>query len=68
MPRKKMLYIEFKTDQNDRGPAWIGLAALSGSGRTIYFNTIRLLPSKKQMLPGFMKWKMSNEKCVTNVL
>lgn len=38
MANQKMLYIELKTNQSDRGPAWIGLATLSGSGRTIYFN------------------------------
>jgi len=38
MARQEMLYIELKSDSNDRGPAWIGLATLSGSGRTVYFN------------------------------
>ena len=38
MPRQKMLYIELKSNSADQGPAWIGLATLSGSGRTIYFN------------------------------
>ncbi len=33
-----MLYIELKTDSNDRGPAWIGLAKLSKSGKTVFFN------------------------------
>ena len=31
-------YIELKTNQNDRGPAWIGRVQLSRSGRTVYFN------------------------------
>lgn len=38
MARLKMLYIELKSDLSDRGPAWIGLAKVSGSGRTIYFS------------------------------
>lgn len=38
MARHEMLYIELKTDQNDRGPAWIGRASLSATGRTVYFN------------------------------
>ena len=33
-----MFYIELKTNQNNRGPAWIGLATLSSSNRTVYFN------------------------------
>ncbi|GAB5523025.1 MAG: hypothetical protein Roseis2KO_08970 [Roseivirga sp.] len=36
--KKKIMYIEHKTDQNDRGLAWIGLVEYSKSGRTIYFN------------------------------
>lgn len=32
------MYIEHKTDQNDRGEAWIGLVEFSKSGQTVYFN------------------------------
>lgn len=32
------MYLEHKTDQNDRGSAWIGLVEFSKSGRTLYFN------------------------------
>ena len=35
---KKLMYIEFKAEPLHRGPAWIGLASLSKSGRTVYFN------------------------------
>ena len=38
MARQEMLYIELKTNQDDRGPAWIGLATLSSGNRTVYFN------------------------------
>ena len=31
-------YIELKTGYNDNGPAWIGNAKESKSGKTIYFN------------------------------
>ncbi len=34
----KLLYIELKTGYADNGPAWIGLATLSRSGRCVYFN------------------------------
>ncbi|UII20738.1 hypothetical protein [Fulvivirga ligni] len=36
--KNKIMYIEHKSDQNDRGEAWIGLVEFSKSGRTIYFN------------------------------
>lgn len=32
------MYIELKSDQNDRGEAWIGLVEFSKTGQTIYFN------------------------------
>jgi len=31
-------YIELKSGYSDNGPAWIGLAEQSKSGKTIYFN------------------------------
>ena len=36
------MYVELKTDQNDRGPAWIGRVRFSKSGRTIYTRGLRL--------------------------
>ncbi|WP_198551034.1 hypothetical protein [Olleya sp. 1-3] len=36
------MYIEHKTDQNDRGKAWIGDVEFSKSGKTIYFNGLAL--------------------------
>jgi len=38
MARQELLYIELKADHSDRGPAWIGLATLSRSARTVYFH------------------------------
>lgn len=32
------MYIELKSGQSDRGPAWIGKVEFSKSGNTIYFN------------------------------
>lgn len=36
--KRKLLYIELKSGRHDCGPAWIGFATLSKSGRTVYFN------------------------------
>ena len=36
--KQKLLYIELKSGHEDRGPAWIGMATLSRTGRTVYFN------------------------------
>lgn len=36
------MYVELKTGQNDRGPAWIGRVRFSKSGRTIYYRGLEL--------------------------
>jgi len=41
------MYVELKTDQCDRGPAWIGRAFFSKTGRTIYFNGLSFLKGEK---------------------
>ena len=36
--KPELKYIEFKSGFGDNGPAWIGMAEFSKSGRTEYFN------------------------------
>ena len=36
--KSEILYVELKTGYSDNGPAWIGKAQYSKTGRTIYFN------------------------------
>lgn len=36
--KPEIKYIELKSGHGDSGPAWIGLASFSKSGKTIYFN------------------------------
>ena len=36
--KKRIMYIEHKTDQSDRGNAWIGKVEFSKTGQTVYFN------------------------------
>jgi len=36
--KSKLMYVELKTGYNDNGPAWIGNAFFSKTGKTIYFN------------------------------
>lgn len=36
------MYIELKSGQSDKGPAWIGKVEFSKSGNTIYFNGLAL--------------------------
>lgn len=42
----ELVYVELKTGQSDKGPAWIGFAERSKSGKTIYFND-RAFQSRK---------------------
>lgn len=36
--KHRLIYVELKSGHADNGPAWIGYADTSKSGRTIYFN------------------------------
>jgi hypothetical protein len=36
--KSRLMYVELKTGHSDDGPAWIGKASFSKTGRTIYFN------------------------------
>ncbi|MEM6686948.1 MAG: hypothetical protein AAF617_14295 [Bacteroidota bacterium] len=36
--KPEVKYIELKSGFGDNGPAWIGLASFSKSGKTVYFN------------------------------
>ncbi len=49
MPKPRLMYIELKTGQNDRGPAWIARVTFSKSGRSLYFNGMAL---KRTARPG----------------
>lgn len=36
--KSRIMYIEHKTGQSDKGKTWIGKVEFSKSGKTIYFN------------------------------
>jgi hypothetical protein len=36
--KTKLMYVEHKSGQADRGEAWIGKVEFSKSGQTVYFN------------------------------
>ncbi|MFT4534982.1 MAG: hypothetical protein ACI9P5_002347 [Saprospiraceae bacterium] len=44
--KKRIMYIEHKTMQNDRGNACIGLVDFSKTGQTLYFNGLALKKMK----------------------
>ncbi|MDQ6920604.1 MAG: hypothetical protein M3170_03265 [Candidatus Dormibacteraeota bacterium] len=39
---ERIMYVELKSDQGDRGPAWIGRVRTSKTGRTIYYRGLTL--------------------------
>lgn len=45
---KILRYIELKSGHSDNGPAWIGYATQSKTGRTLYFNGRGLMKLKGQ--------------------
>ena len=50
--KPELKYIELKTGFGDNGPAWIGMAEFSKSGRTVYFNEKALKNSNAQGIAG----------------
>jgi hypothetical protein len=44
--------VELKSGHSDNGPAWIGIATFSKSGRTVYFNGLSLKKSGGQGIAG----------------
>ncbi|MCT8341213.1 hypothetical protein MG296_14195 [Flavobacteriaceae bacterium TK19130] len=50
--KPELRYIELKTGFADNGPAWIGMAEFSKSGRTVYFNGKALKNSNAQGIAG----------------
>lgn len=50
--KPELKYIELKSGFGDTGPAWIGIAEFSKSGRTVYFNGKALKNSNAQGIAG----------------
>ncbi len=50
--KPELKYIELKSEFGDNGPAWIGIAEFSKSGRTVYFNGKALKNSNAQGIAG----------------
>tara|TARA_R110002124_G_scaffold174214_2_gene341804 strand:+ start:1450 stop:1836 length:387 start_codon:yes stop_codon:yes gene_type:complete len=50
--KPELKYIELKSGFGDNGPAWIGIAEFSKSGRTVYFNGKALKNSKARGISG----------------
>ena len=50
--KPKLKYIELKSAFGDTGPAWIGMAEFSKSGRTVYFNGKAVKNSNAQGIAG----------------
>ncbi len=50
--KPELKYIELKSGYGDNGPAWIGMAEFSKSGRTVYFNGKALKNSNAQGIAG----------------
>lgn len=50
--KPELKYIELKSGFGDNGPAWIGIAEFSKSGRTVYFNGKAFKNSNAQGIAG----------------
>jgi hypothetical protein len=45
--KSKLMYVELKTGYSDNGPAWIGKALFSKTGKTTYFNGLSFLKGER---------------------
>ena len=52
----RIMYVELKTGYNDNGPAWIGNAYFSKSGKTIYFNGKAFHGGRRELISGDLYW------------
>ena len=50
--KSELRYIELKSGFGDKGPAWIGMAEFSKTGRTVYFNGKALKNSNASGISG----------------
>ena len=50
--KPELKYIELKSGFGDSGPAWIGIAEFSKSGRTVYFNGMALKNTNAMGIEG----------------
>jgi len=50
--KSELRYIELKSGFGDNGPAWIGMAEFSKTGRTVYFNGKALKNSNARGISG----------------
>ena len=48
MPEPRIMYVELKTGEADKGPAWIVLVKFSKTGKTIYYRGKAFQTSKGQ--------------------
>jgi hypothetical protein len=49
------MYVELKSGQSDKGPAWIGKAFFSKTGRTIYFNGLSFLKGERHSEGNYLE-------------
>ncbi|HEY8999734.1 MAG TPA: hypothetical protein VIM89_00180 [Mucilaginibacter sp.] len=70
--KSKLVYVELKTGYNDNGPAWIGKAFFSRTGRTIYFNGLAFSKQSRgggnhyEILSGDYYWVSGIKKTGSN--
>ena len=66
--KSELKYIELKSGFGDNGPAWIGMAEFSKSGRTVYFNGKALKNSNAQGIAGnYFDIENGDEYCVSGI-
>jgi hypothetical protein len=70
--KSRLMYVELKTGHRDDGPAWIGKAFFSKTGRSLYFNGLAFSKGSSgggnyyEVLSGKYYWMSGIKKDGTN--
>ena len=63
---QRIMYVELKSDQSDRGPAWIGRVRTSKTGRTLHYRG-RELQRQQGIAGNYVDTKTGEEFWVSGV-
>jgi hypothetical protein len=65
--KSRLMYVELKTGYSDKGPAWIGRAFFSKTGKTIYFNGLVFLKGERHSAGNHLEYITGDSYWVSGV-
>jgi hypothetical protein len=65
--KSKLVYVELKTGYNDDGPAWIGTASFSKTGKSIYFNGLYFVKGERHSSGNHLEFLSGNSYWISGI-